>query len=63
MTVNLTLLIFCDGVILSAVGLPLFAGRPEHNERHCRPHLTDDSAVRCGAGIQTNPHQRRVNHN
>jgi hypothetical protein len=27
-------LIFCDGVILSAVGLPLFAGRPELNERH-----------------------------
>ena len=56
--VDPTLLIFCDGVILSAVGLPLFAGRPERNERHCRPHLTDESTVRCNAGIR-----RRVNQN
>jgi hypothetical protein len=46
-----TLLIFCDGVILPAVGLPLFTGRPERSERHFRPQLTDESAVRCDTGI------------
>lgn len=29
-----TLSIFCDGVILSAVGLLLFAGRPERNDQN-----------------------------